>query len=76
MAHQAQGTYRTGLFAVPVPWEPSELTRVPTVLVRQATFASPGRFTQGVAAVEERSGGAHLDWRAVPAVIHRLEKSL
>lgn len=72
----AQGTYKTGLCAVPEPWDPPELTRVPTVLVRQATFGSPGRFTQVAAAVDDRSGGAHLNCRAVPAVIHRFEKSL
>lgn len=45
MCHYVQGTYRTGPFAVPEPWVPRELTRVPTVEVRQATFGSPGWFT-------------------------------
>ncbi|WP_208036357.1 hypothetical protein [Streptomyces cyanogenus] len=38
------------------------------MLVRQATFGSPGRFTQVAAAVDDRYGGAHLDCRAVPAL--------
>jgi hypothetical protein len=47
-----------GLFAEPRPTEPLELTRDPAVEVRQATFGSPGRFTQVAAVVDDRSGGA------------------
>ncbi|POX58668.1 hypothetical protein C3492_36195 [Streptomyces sp. Ru62] len=32
--------------------------------------------SQVAAAVDDRSGGAHLDWRAVPIAIHWFEKSL
>ncbi|MFJ2171142.1 hypothetical protein [Streptomyces griseofuscus] len=45
-------------------------------MVRQPTLGSPGWFTQVAAAVEDRSGGAHWDWRDVAAVIHMREKLL
>ncbi|MFE2078022.1 hypothetical protein [Streptomyces misionensis] len=44
--------------AVPEPAWPLELTRVPYVVVRQATFGSPARLSQVAAAVDERNGGA------------------
>jgi hypothetical protein len=60
---------------VPETWEPPELTRIPYVVVRQATFGSPGRFSQVAAEIEDRNGGAHLDGREVPAMYYMFEKS-